>query len=98
MGKRSLHVLTLNPVKRIACGAEIKNAQIEQDWLQRVNTREAQYELTQKAKAYAKFKPLPKAHAPMEIERVEPVVRQVVSKLRFAGRDKLKVKGFGPWG
>ena len=98
MSKRTSHVLTLTPVKRIACGAEVRNAQIEADWLERVNTRKAQYELTQKAKAYAKFKPLRKPDVPQEIERVEPVVRQVTSKLRFSGRDKLKVKGFGPWG
>ena len=102
MGKRSSHVLTLSPVRRIACGAELNNKLRETEWLNRVNaSSEVQHKLTQKAKAYAKFKPLKKAAEPEAIERVErvePVVRHVTSKLRFSGRDKLKVRGFGPWG
>lgn len=99
MGKRSSHVLTLSPVRRIACGAEARNVLIEKEWLEKVNSSsDIQHKLVQKAKAYAKFKPLSKPKVPETIERVEPVVRQVVSKLRFAGRDKLKVRGFGPWG
>ena len=99
MGKRSSHVLTLSPVRRIACGAELNNKLRETEWLNRVNgSTEVQHKLTQKAKAYAKFKPLSKPKAEEPIERVEPVVRHVTSKLRFSGRDKLKVKGFGPWG
>ena len=99
MGKRSSHVLSLSPVQRIACGAELNNKLRETEWLNRVNgSTEVQHKLTQKAKAYAKFKPLSKPKAEEPIERVEPVVRHVTSRLRFSGRDKLKVKGFGPWG
>ena len=99
MGKRSSHVLSLSPVRRIACGAELNNKLRETEWLEKVNaSSEVQHKLTQKAKAYAKFKPLSKPKAEEPIERVEPVVRHVTSKLRFSGRDKLKVRGFGPWG
>jgi hypothetical protein len=84
---RQSHTLTLTMVRRIGCGADLANVQREQEWLERVNTRDAQYKLTQKAKAYAKFKPRPKPVAYVEPERLPeraPVERP--SKWQTVGR------------
>lgn len=78
-----------DPIRKLACGKE-RNAQLaEQAWLERVNTREAQYKLTQKAKAYAKFKPLKGApKAPEVIERVPEIVRPITAKTCFVRQGK----------
>jgi hypothetical protein len=76
---RAKHTLTLSPVKHIACGADLLNVQRETEWLERVNaSTEAQIALANKAKAYAKFKPRPKAVAyvaPEILPEREPVER-----------------------
>ena len=90
--------LSLSPVSRHACGAEYLQAHIEGEWLRKYNASEAvQYKMTQKAKAYAKFKPRKVKGETEPIERVVEQPRVTEGKLRFSGRGKLKVKGFGPW-
>jgi hypothetical protein len=74
--KRSLTRLSMPVMRRhLACAADMLNVQRETEWLERVNaSTEVQHKLVQKAKAYAKFRPLPKAHTPETIERApEPM-------------------------
>ena len=95
--KRST-TLSLSPVSRHACGEIHRQAHIEGEWLRKYNASEdVQYKMTQKAKAYAKFNPRKKPGNPEPIERVVDQPRVTEGKLRFSGRGKLEVKGFGPW-
>jgi uncharacterized protein YgiM (DUF1202 family) len=89
--KRSLTRLSMPIMRRhLACAADMLNVQREAEWLERVNaSTEVQHKLTQKAKAYAKFRPLPKVRAPEVVERVaEPMPVERASKWTTVGKPK----------